>query len=146
MADSGCVYIEYGLETSSLNTSKIIGKNVNMQKVKDLIAYTKERIPVVNLFNLDFQSPDYVDILNLDSNENIKWNNRPIIPYPGTSIGERIFEHYGIKKNKWDFALRYVWWLQIEHTIGQNNDIKNIVLFSDFSKAKSTAYNMLSEK
>ena len=145
MADSGCVYIEYGLETSNPSTSKIMGKNVNQQKVRDLIEYTKEKIPVVNVFHLDFQSSDYIDILNLEQDQNVEWHNRPIIPYPGTPIGEKLFEHYGVNKNKWEFALRYVWWLQIEHSIGQNKNIRDTVLFSDYSRAKSTAYQILSK-
>jgi radical SAM superfamily enzyme YgiQ (UPF0313 family) len=144
MAESGCIYIEYGLETSDPNISRIIGKNVNQKKVRDVIDYTKERIPIVNVFHLDFQSPDYVNILNLEANQNIEWQNRPIIPYPGTQIGEKLFEHYGINNNKWDFALRYIWWLQIEQLTGQNKNIKDTILFSNYEKAKFTAYDFLS--
>lgn len=151
MADSGCVYIEYGLETRDQRASKAIKKNVKQDKVNRIVELTRQYIPGVNAFHINFYAPDYVEILGLEEKPVEEWDPKPIRPYPGTTLGEKLFEKYGVTDNKWDFALRYVWWLQIEYVHRKESEIPNIggvkqtILFGDYENAREVASGILEE-
>ncbi|MBN1792097.1 radical SAM protein [Candidatus Woesearchaeota archaeon] len=149
-ADSGCIYIEYGVEAEDERVASKIKKNVNTLKLEEVLKLSHEQIPVVNEFRINFYSPDYAEVLNLDPKEPAEWDKKPIRPYPGTYLGERIFEKYGILTNKWDFALRYVWWLQAQRKIlteGASMDkarLKQTILFGDYQASLGRIQEVLS--
>lgn len=149
MAESGCIYIEYGLESENQRIASSIGKNINQSKVKRIVEITKNYIPTVNLFHINFYSPDYAEILGLEQKPIEEWDSKPIRPYPGTYLSEKIFEKYNVKENKWEFALRYTWWLGVEYQLRMNNklsdinSIKECILFDNYEKSKNITYQIL---
>ncbi|MBU1975397.1 MAG: radical SAM protein [Nanoarchaeota archaeon] len=149
MADSGCIYIEYGVEVQDERVAENIKKNVDYGKLERILNVSHELIPVVNEFRINFYAPEYAEILGLPERPVEEWDPKPIRPYPGTFLGEKIFERYGIRENKWDFALRYVWWLQLEreHALGNvranPNELKSTVLFGSYDRAKDITCRLL---
>ncbi len=149
IAESGCIYIEYGLETQDQRIASSISKNIDTNNVQETVEKTKEKIPVVNLFHMNFYSPDYTEILGLTEKPVGEWDPKPIRPYPGTYLGEKLFAKYGIKKDKWEFTLRYIWWLQVETFFKKKSyknvdPIKNTILFGEYGRAENLAYKILS--
>ncbi|CUO38452.1 B12-binding domain-containing radical SAM protein [Clostridium disporicum] len=147
---SGCIYIEYGTESFSPEVLKSINKNLDLDKVKKIIAYSfqvfgKENV-VISMIN--FYTKDVMTILDLKGNEN--WRAKVIRPYPNSYIGDKICEMYNITTNKWDFILRYLWWSQIENycnylneDINYDESIKNKILYGDLEESKKMSYALL---
>ena len=95
---AGCIYIEYGLESFSESVLKKINKNIDLNEIKRIIAYSyivfgKENI---QLGILNFNTEDIREILTIS--EKLPLSLKNIRPYPGSYFGEKIFESYGIKE------------------------------------------------
>lgn len=118
---AGCIYLEFGLETVDSNLHKMLMKNLSLENLD----YIKEQIDTVVCFELNFYSPDYIELLGIKDIKQEALFNRPIIPYPGSPLGMMLMKKFQIPEQKaWDFMLRYVWWLQIEFFLN-DNEIKN---------------------
>jgi len=149
---AGCIYIEYGLESFSESVLKKINKNIDLNEIKRIIAYSyivfgKENI---QLGILNFNTEDIREILTIS--EKLPLSLKNIRPYPGSYFGEKIFESYGIKEKKWEFAIRYMWWIQIEtyaKYFSEENcldeKLKEEILFGSFVQSKKVSYRILNE-
>lgn len=87
-------------------------------------------------------------VLNLNGDG--KWNSKVLRPYPDTFIGDKIYELYNITEKKWEFLVRYIWWLQIEnyenyYNIQHDLELKNQLLFGDYEECKICSYEMISK-
>ncbi len=148
---SGCIYIEYGIESFSEEVLKKINKNIDINMVKKVLLYTYQIIGKENtmLGLINFYTNDIKKILGL-KDENTKWVSKVVRPYPGSLIGEKLLELYNIKEAKWDFILRYTWWEQIENFsnyfkdgIAQDPNIKQKILFDSMEKSKEISYRYM---
>lgn len=147
---AGCIYVEYGLESFSEPVLKKINKNINLNEIKRIIAYSymvfgKENI---QLGILNFDTKDIKEILKIS--EKIPCSLKNIRPYPGTYLGEEIFKCYGIKEKKWEFAIKYIWWIQIETYAKYfleinylDEKLKRKILFGSFVESKQMSYKIL---
>lgn len=156
-AESGCIYLEFGLETLDKDLHKMMGKNLRMENLD----YARSKIDTVICFELCFYSYDYIKLLDIKSVKEEALFNRPIIPYPASPLGKMLLKKYDIDENNtWEFVLRYTWWLQIEYFLrdneikknGFNKDLffkpykiglKNIILYSPLDDVKDLVYSIL---
>lgn len=115
MKESGCVYIEYGVESFAPEVLKAINKSVDKQRLLRILAYSYQQFGKENveLGMINFFAEDIMKVLNLNGDG--KWNSKVLRPYPDTFIGDKIYELYNITEKKWEFLVRYIWWLQIEN-------------------------------
>lgn len=148
LKDSGCVYIEYGVESFSEEVLYAIGKNLDKNKLLRILAYSyhvfeKEN---VELGMINFYIDDIKKILNL--NDIGKWNAKVLRPYPNSLIGNSLYRMYNVTNNKWEFLLRYIWWSQIENyenffNIESDIATKDVILNGDFKLSQEKSYNLL---
>ena len=150
MQEAGCVYIEYGVESFSEEVLKAINKSLDKQKLLRIIAYSYEKFGKNNieLEMINFYTEDIINIFGFKREG--KWNSKVLRPYPDTLIGDKIYEIYNVTENKWEFLVRYIWWLQIENyenyfNIQHDLKIKDLILFGDYEDAKNCSYEMITE-
>lgn len=155
--DSGCIYLEFGLETVDKDLHKMMMKNIKL----DNLDYIKSKVDTVVCFELCFYSYDYIKLLDIKSIKEEALFNRPIIPYPASPLGKMLLRKYKVKEDQiWEFVLRYTWWLQIEYFLRDNEfkkdgfkeevffkpykpGLKNIILNSPMDDVKDLVYAML---
>lgn len=150
MKESGCVYIEYGVESFAPEVLKAINKSVDKQRLIRILAYSYQQFGKENveLGMINFFAEDIMKVLNLNGDG--KWNSKVLRPYPDTFIGDKIYELYNITEKKWEFLVRYIWWLQIEnyenyYNIQHDLELKNQLLFGDYEECKIRSYEMISK-
>ena len=150
MKESGCVYIEYGVESFAPEVLKAINKSVDKQRLLRILAYSYQQFGKENveLGMINFFAEDIMKVLNLNGDG--KWNSKVLRPYPDTFIGDKIYELYNITEKKWEFLVRYIWWLQIEnyenyYNIQHDLELKNQLLFGDYEECKICSYEMISK-
>ena len=150
MQEAGCVYIEYGVESFSEEVLKAINKSLDKQKLLRINAYSYEKFGKNNieLEMINFYTEDIINIFGFKREG--KWNSKVLRPYPDTLIGDKIYEIYNVTENKWEFLVRYIWWLQIENyenyfNIQHDLKIKDLILFGDYEDAKNCSYEMITE-
>lgn len=150
MQEAGCVYIEYGVESFSEEVLKAINKSLDKQKLLRIIAYSYEKFGKnnVELGMINFYTEDIINIF--DFKREGKWNSKVLRPYPDTLIGDKIYEVYNVTENKWEFLVRYIWWLQIENyenyfNIQHDLKIKDLILFGDYEDGKNCSYEMITK-
>lgn len=150
MKASGCVYVEYGVESFAEEVLKAIKKSLDKQKMLRIIAYSYEVFGKKNveLGMINFYTEDIMNVLDLDGKG--KWNSKVLRPYPDTFIGDKIYELYDVKEKKWEFLVRYIWWLQIENyenlfKIQHDEALKNEILYGDYEVSKNRSYEMITK-
>lgn len=150
MKDAGCVYIEYGVESFSEDVLHAIKKSLDKKRLLRVIAYTYQAIGKENveLGMINFYLNDIKKILNLKGTG--KWYAKVLRPYPNSPIGDSLYRMYHVTNNKWDFLLRYIWWLQIENYenfLGIESDaaVKKMVLNGDFKLSQEKSYGLIEQ-
>lgn len=128
MSASGCIYIEYGLETINKEARKRIDKNLDIRKVFSIINYSKKVIPNIVYNFLDFSTIDMILMKNKDKSENANGELgiysdtkalENIVFFPGTQLFTELKEGLNTKKDGWDLSIR-LYWLSVK--LKQNKD------------------------
>ncbi|EPR10582.1 B12-binding domain-containing radical SAM protein [Ruminiclostridium papyrosolvens] len=119
MQESGCIYIEYGLESLNPVNRKRLKKNEEIIKTMRIINYTKTKIKFVTFNLLDFTTFDLIT-----ETENISRTNEgdsilqitsetdaleTIILFPKTELSEFVSELFHIKDYGWEDTIRLYW-------------------------------------
>lgn len=152
LKESGCIYIEYGVESLSEEVLKAIKKNLNLDHVKKVIVYSYQVFGKENVEPgwINFYTKDIKTILGLK--EEGKWLLKVVRPYPNSFIGDKICEMYNVTNKKWNFVLRYLWWSQIENyesyfrkNSSLDPEIKNTILFGEFNESKELSYKLIED-
>lgn len=150
MKESGCIYMEYGVESFSEDVLKAINKSLDKQKLLRIIAYTYQLLGKENveLGMINFFTEDIMEVLDITCTG--KWNSKVLRPYPNSPIGDSIYSKYNVTSNKWEFLLRFIWWEQIENFenyLGIEHDLslKEEILFGDYEQSKEKSYTIIAK-
>lgn len=114
LKESGCVYLECGIDCIDQSVGKLIHRNQNISVAFEMIEYAKNVIPVVRFNHLNFKTIDYAEMLNGIHINDWEYPADPIYPYPNTFFGEGLMKKYNHHSFSWDFARKYLLWLRIE--------------------------------
>ncbi len=105
LVEAGMIYISFSLETASPRLQKQIKKNINIEKLKEIVEYSSERNIITNLaVMVGFPSETIEEARH--SLEYLAQFKRVVLPYyfsvkyyPGTELFQEA-EHYGIHIDK----------------------------------------------
>ncbi len=114
MADAGCMYIEWGLESYDVNILKALKKDEDLQKVKRTLSLADTLIEhnyIAPISRMYFGAPEVKKILGLEKieTENSRYSYVPIA-YPSTYFFNELIKMYPNRENAWEFAQKYVWY------------------------------------
>lgn len=128
MSESGCVYIEYGLESINKETREMLDKNLNIKKVVSIIIYSKKKIQTVVYNFLDFST---IGLILEDSTQQSEKVNgtfgfytdtkalENIVFFPKTELFNHLKMNLNTKYDGWNLSVR-LYWLSVK--LQQNRD------------------------
>lgn len=126
MSESGCVYMEYGIESINKETAEKLGKNVNLKKVVSILNYSKKKIEKVVYNLLDFSTIDLILENNMNENENGALGFfsdtkalENIVFFPGTPLFCDLKSKLKVNCDSWELSTR-LYWLSVK--LKQNRD------------------------
>lgn len=119
LSESGCVYIEYGLESLNAHNRNKLNKNMQLLKTMRMINYTKTKIDHVVYNLLDFSTYSFmldngtvncnenVDTLLAITNENEALET--IVLYPQTDFALQAAKALGLREFGFEQTIRLYW-------------------------------------
>ena len=128
MSESGCIYIEYGLESINKEMRERIGKNLNIKKSISMINYSKNKIQNVVYNFLDFSTIDLIIADSTMQSEKVNGSFgfysdtkalENIVFYPGTELFNELKKKLDTKYGGWDLSVR-LYWLSVK--LSQNRE------------------------
>lgn len=150
MGDSGCVYIEYGLESLNYDNRKLLSKNTSLLEVMRLIKYTTEKITYVVYNLLDFTT--YNRMLKRSNAEASQADGlfqissddsalETIVIYPKTPFAEEVTREFGLKQLGFEMTIRLYWFaamikLRPHLSSFKMERMKNFYLYGPFELVK----------